>query len=89
MQQRRTKDQQQRIRQSRQVLSGDAVRPAPDPWQMADGSMPFSPLQRNFLLILGVMLILGALLAFTGHMMIATIPFVVLALGLVLARFVF
>jgi hypothetical protein len=65
------------------------VRPAPDPWASAEGGIPLTPLQRNFLIVLAVLLIVGAFLAFADYLLLATIPFFILALGLLVARFVF
>lgn len=89
MSQKRTTKQKDRIRQSRQILAGDAIRPSPDPWAMADGAIPLTPLQRNYVIGLAVLLLIGAILAITGMMMWATIPFFLLAIGLIGARFVF
>jgi hypothetical protein len=88
-QQRRPRQQSDRIRHARQVLAGDAVRPAPDPWAAAEGGIPLTPLQRNFLIILAALLVIGAALALTDFLLLATIPFFILALGLIAARFVF
>jgi hypothetical protein len=88
-QQRRPKQQTDRIRHARQVLAGDAVRPAPDPWAVAEGGIPLTPLQRNFLIILAALLIIGGILAFSDLLLLATIPFFILAIGLIAARFVF
>lgn len=86
---RRPKQHTDRVRHARQVLAGDAVRPAPDPWAMAEGGIPITPLQRNFLVILAVLLVIGAILAFSDLLLLATIPFFILAVGLIAARFVF
>ena len=88
-QQPRKRIQTDRVRHARQVLAGESVRPAPDPWAAAEGGIPLTPLQRNFLLVLAVLLIAGAALAFTDNLLLATIPFFILALGLIAARFVF
>lgn len=88
-QRRRANFDSQRVRHARQVLAGDAVRPAPDPWAAAEGGLPFTPLQRNFLILLAVLLVIGAALAMADYLLLATIPFFILALGLVAARFVF
>jgi hypothetical protein len=80
---------EQRIRQARQVLAGDSVRPSPDPWAMAEGAMPLTPLQRNYVIALILLLVVGGILALVANMMLASIPFFVLALGLIGARFVF
>lgn len=86
---RRPRQQTDRVRHARQVLAGDTVRPVPDPWATAEGSLPLTPLQRNFLIVLAVLLIIGAALALTDFLLLATIPFFILALGLIAARFVF
>jgi hypothetical protein len=89
-QQKRSNDEKQRIRKARQVLAGDTVRPSPDPWAMAEGTIPLTPLQRNYAISMLVLLVIGAILAIvTSSLMLATIPFFVLAIGLIAARFVF
>lgn len=87
--QRRPRQQTDRIRHARQVLAGDAVRPAPDPWATAEGGIPLTALQRNFLIVLTALLLIGAALALTDYLLLATIPFFILAIGLIAARFVF
>ena len=79
------RQQSDRIRHARQVLAGDAVRPAPDPWATAEGGIPLTPLQRNFLIVLVVLLVLGAVLAFSDLLVLATITFFTLVLGALLA----
>lgn len=88
-QQPRKRIQTDRVRHARQILAGESVRPAPDPWATAEGGMPLTPLQRNFLIILVALLVIGGALAFTDYLLLATIPFFILALGLIIARFVF
>ena len=88
-QQPRKRIQTDRVRHARQILAGESVRPAPDPWAAAEGGIPLTPLQRNFLIILMVLLVGGATLAFADYLLLATIPFFILALGLIVARFVF
>ncbi len=78
-----------RIRQARQVLSGDAVRPSPDPWQVGGDTVPLSPLQRNYLIALGILLLVGVVLAWAAGLGIASIMLFVLALGLIAAWLVF
>jgi|GEM_PF-1446471 len=86
----RTNEEKARIRQARQVLAGDAVRPSPDPWAIAEGTIPLTPLQRNYVIALLALLLIGALLAILmDSLLLASIPFFVLALGLIAARFVF
>lgn len=88
-QQRRPRQQTERVRHARQILAGESVRPAQDPWATAEGSIPLTPLQRNFLIILAALLLVGGILAVTDLLLLATIPFFLLALGLIAARFVF
>lgn len=85
----RKRIQTDRVRHARQVLAGESVRPAPDPWATAEGDIPLTPLQRNFLIVLVLLLAAGAALAFADYLLLATVPFFILALGLVIARFVF
>jgi hypothetical protein len=88
-QQRKPRQQNDRIRHARQVLAGEMVRPAPDPWAAAEGGIPLTPLQRNFLIVLAALLLIGGALAIADFLLLATIPLFLLALGLVAARFVF
>lgn len=89
-QRRRTTAEKDRIRQARQVLAGNAVRPSPDPWVMGDSAIPLTPLQRNYVIALIVLLLIGAGLAIVmDSLLLASIPFFLLAIGLIAARFVF
>lgn len=89
-QQKRTSKQNERIRQARQVLAGDSVRPSPDPWAMSEGAIPLTSFQRNYVIGLVVLLVIGAVFAILlESLMLATIPFFVLAIGLIAARFIF
>ena len=89
-QQRRSNAEKERIRKARQVLAGDTVRPSPDPWAMAEGVIPLTPLQRNYAIALILLLLIGTILAIsTSSLLTATVPFFLLAIGLVAARFVF
>lgn len=57
---------------------------------MSDSAIPFTPLQRNYVIGLIVLLLIGAGLAIVmDSLMLASIPFLILALGLIAARFVF
>ncbi len=78
-----------RVRQARQVLAGDAVRPSPDPWGGSDGRTALSPLQRNYVIGLAVLLLVGVLLAFVFSLGVASVVFFVLALGLLAAWLMF
>lgn len=82
-------DRRARIRQSRQVLAGDAIRPSPDPWAAAGGVLGMSPLQRNYLIMLGVLLVLGLVIAYVLGIGVASVILFVLALGLIAAWLVF
>lgn len=73
----------------RQVLAGDAVRPAPDPWARANGKLPMTMLQRNFLIIALVLLIISGVLIVLDLVLLATVPLFLLALFLIAGRFVF
>jgi Flp pilus assembly protein TadB len=80
---------QTRIRQARQVLAGDTIRPSPDPWVLGSDAIPLSALQRNYLVTLIVLLLLGVILAYIIGLGVASIVLFVLALGLVAAWLVF
>jgi hypothetical protein len=84
-----TEGRQNRIRQARQVLAGDSIRPSPDPWVMGSEAVPLSPLQRNYLITLVILLLLGVLLAWIIGLGIASIVLFVLALGLIASWLVF
>lgn len=77
------------IRGARQVLAGDMVRPSPDPWATHTGAFPFSPLQRNYLIMLLALLIIGILLTVFTSLGIATIVYFLLALGLLAGWLIF
>ncbi len=82
-------DRRARIRQSRQVLAGDMIRPSPDPWTNGGGSVSLSPLQRNYLISLVLLLILGLILVYIIGLGIASIVLFVVALGLIASWLVF
>lgn len=77
------------IREARQVLAGDTIRPSPDPWVSHSGAFPFSILQRNYLISLIVLLLLGALLVPIAGLGVASVAFFVLALGMIAGWLVF
>jgi len=81
--------QQTRIRQARQVLAGDAIRPSPDPWVLGSDAIPLSSLQRNYLITLIILLLLGVILAWIIGLGVASIVLFALALGLIAAWLVF
>lgn len=82
-------DRRTRIRQARQVLAGDAIRPSPDPWAGGSGALGMSALQRNYLMLLAVLLVLGLLIAYVLGAGVASVILFVLALGLIAAWLVF
>ena len=82
-------DRRARIRQSRQVLAGDTVRPSPDPWVNGGGPVPLSSLQRNYLISLVILLILGVILAYIIGLGVASIVLFIVALGLIASWLVF
>lgn len=82
-------DRRTRIRQARQVLAGDSIRPSPDPWSTSSGVLGMSPLQRNYLVVLAVLLILGMIVAYVLGAGVASVILFVLALGLIAAWLVF
>jgi hypothetical protein len=85
----RDEEQIKRVRQARQVLAGDAVRPDPDPWVLGGGLLPLSPLQRNYLIALIILLLVGVTLSFLASLSIASVFLFVLALGLIASWLVF
>ncbi len=88
-QQPRSKQPMQKQPYRRQILAGDAVRPAPDPWARGSGKLPMTMLQRNFLLVALVLLIIGIALISLDLVLLATVPLFLLALALIAGRFVF
>jgi Flp pilus assembly protein TadB len=82
-------NQRERIRQARQVLAGDTIRPSPDPWVLGSDAVPLSSLQRNYLVTLIILLLLGVILAWIISLGVASIILFVLALGLIAAWLVF
>ena len=82
-------DRRARIRQSRQVLAGDMIRPSPDPWMNGGGAVPLSSLQRNYLVALFLLLVVGLVLAYISGLGIASIVLFVVALGLIASWLVF
>lgn len=88
MSQRPDRPKQQRTYR-RQVLAGDAVRPMPDPWDRASGKLPMTALQRNFLIITLVFLAISGLLIVLDLVLLATVPLFLLAMLLILGRFIF
>ena len=73
----------------RQILAGDAVRPAPDPWARGSGTLPMTMLQRNFLIAALVLMVVAIGLIVLDLVLLATVPLFLLALALIAGRFVF
>jgi hypothetical protein len=73
----------------RQILAGDAVRPSPDPWERGTGKLPLTLLQRNFLIVAIVLLVVSGLLIWSNLLLLATVPLFLLALVLIAGRFIF
>ena len=65
------------------------IRPSPDPWTNGGGSVSLSPLQRNYLISLVLLLILGLILVYIIGLGIASIVLFVVALGLIASWLVF
>lgn len=72
----------ERIRSSRQVFAGDEVEPLTDPWARPTGPLGLTPLQRNYVLVMLVLLIIAAALIPTVGVGVATIPLFLLGVGL-------
>ncbi|MGC4105933.1 MAG: hypothetical protein QM753_06185 [Thermomicrobiales bacterium] len=85
----RTQDLRERLQSARQVLAGDAVRPSPDPWVVNNPSMPFTPLQRNYLIVLVVLVIVSALLVWLTGLGIASIALAILGVLLLAGWLIF
>ena len=75
-------EQIERIRASRQVFAGDQIDPIADPWARPSGLLGLTPLQRNYVLFLLVLLILSAILIPTAGIGAATVPLFALGIGL-------
>jgi Flp pilus assembly protein TadB len=86
-------DRLQRSRQARQVIAGSDVRPPSSPTYSpsyaVEPSGMFSPAQRNYLIAVAVLLILGVLLYVVFSFGIASIIFFLLALALLAGWVVF
>lgn len=71
-----------RIRASRQVFAGSEVEPLEDPWTRPIGMLGLTPLQRNYLLLLLALLVVGVLLILTVGIGAGSVPLFLLGLGL-------
>lgn len=75
--------QRKQLQNARQVLAGDAVRPSPDPWVMNDRTLPLTILQRNYLILLALLLVVGAVLVWLTGLGIASVVLFILAVALI------
>lgn len=75
--------QRKQLQNARQVLAGDTVRPSPDPWVMNDRTLPLTLLQRNYLVLLALLLIVGAVLVWLTGLGIASVVLFILAVALI------
>lgn len=85
----RTQDLRERLQSARQVLAGDAVRPSPDPWVVNNPAMPFTALQRNYLILLAALIVIAILLVWLAGLGIASIVLAVLGILLLAGWLVF
>ena len=86
---RRNPELRQKLQSARQVLAGDAVRPSPDPWVVNNPSMPFTALQRNYIIVLLALVVIALLLVWLTGLGIASIVLAVLGLLLLAGWLVF
>lgn len=89
-------DRLQRARQARQVIAGSDVRPPASPTYSPSSSSyavqpsgMFSPAQRNYLIAVAVLLVLGVLLYVVFSFGVASVIFFLLALTLLVGWVVF
>ncbi|MGN6030330.1 MAG: hypothetical protein ACTHQE_01570 [Thermomicrobiales bacterium] len=85
----RTQDLRERLHSARQVLAGDAVRPSPDPWVVNNPSMPFTALQRNYLILLVALVLVSLLLVWLTGLGIASIVLAILGVLLIAGWLIF
>lgn len=85
----RTQDLRERLQSARQVLAGDAVRPSPDPWVVNNPAMPFTALQRNYLILLAALVIVSILLVWLTGLGVASIALAVLGILLLAGWLIF
>ncbi|MGN6484128.1 MAG: hypothetical protein ACTHMX_06975 [Thermomicrobiales bacterium] len=85
----RTQDLRERLQSARQVLAGDAVRPSPDPWVVNNPSMPFTALQRNYLILLVALVLVSLLLVWLTGLGIASIVLAILGVLLIAGWLIF
>lgn len=85
----RNPELRQKLQSARQVLAGDAVRPSPDPWVVNNPSMPFTALQRNYLIILLALAVISVLLVWLTGLGIASIVLAILGVLLIAGWLIF
>lgn len=75
-------DQIEQIRSTRQVLAGDEVEPVADPWARPTGPLGLTSLQLQYVAVVLVLLIIGAVLIPVASIGVASIPLFILGLAL-------
>lgn len=75
-------DEVERIRSTRQVFAGDEVDPLNDPWARPSGLLGLTPLQRNYVVAMIVLLVIAAALLLTLGVGVATVPLFLLGVCL-------
>jgi hypothetical protein len=71
-----------RIRASRQVFAGNEVEPIDDPWARPTGVLGLTRLQRNYVLLLVALLLVGVMLIPIAGIGVASVPLFFLGVGL-------
>lgn len=85
----RNPELRQKLQSARQVLAGDAVRPSPDPWVVNNPAMPFTALQRNYLILVIALIAISVLLVWLTGLGIASIALAVLGILLIAGWLIF
>jgi Flp pilus assembly protein TadB len=75
-------DEVERIRSTRQVFAGNEVDPLNDPWARPSGPLGLTPLQRNYVVAMIVLLVIAAALLLTLGVGVATVPLFLLGVCL-------
>jgi len=78
-----------RAQQARQVLAGSEVRAPQHPLDFSPNSGVINPVQRTYLIVLGVLLVIAAILYFVWGLGVASPVLFVLALALFLGWVIF
>ncbi|MBA3337222.1 MAG: hypothetical protein H0T49_06625 [Chloroflexia bacterium] len=82
-------DRTERIRQARQVLAGSELRSPREPMSVRAHEGPISIEQRNYLIALGVLLLLAIVIYALAGLGIASAVFFILAIGLIAGWLIF